>query len=411
MEDVQMSASMTDRILVEAQKQRDELAKEAAASAAAGGGGADDNPNQAGLVRLSGEYIEDDGDDLDEADMRALAMFMSPDAPVRRNLAEIIYEKIQEGEEAKAAAAAAVGADADASTLSPKVVEVYTAIGVLLRRYRSGKLPRAFKIIPSVANWEDLLVLTAPQHWTPNAHHAATKIFASNFNVRMAQRVYNLVLLPKVRDDIAENKKLNYHLYMALKKAMFKPAAFFKGILLPLVDSQNCTLLEARIIGSVLVKVSIPMMHSAATILKLAEMEYSGACSIFLRILLDKKYSLPFRVIDALVAHFVRFMDETRELPVLWHQALLVFAQRYKTTMTRAHKDGLKLLLRRHNHPQISEEIRRELFRSRCRDDPVEAPSAAQQAQAAAVAAQQAQAALQLQRKRQKKAAAHAMES
>jgi essential nuclear protein 1 len=43
-----------------------------------------------------------------------------------------------------------------------------------------------------------------------------------------------LILLDKVRDDIAENKKLNYHLYMALKKSLYKPGAFFKGILFPL---------------------------------------------------------------------------------------------------------------------------------------------------------------------------------
>lgn len=45
----------------------------------------------------------------------------------------------------------------------------------------------------------------------------------------MAQRFYNLVLLPRVRDDIAEYKRLNFHLYMALQKALFKPAAWFKG--------------------------------------------------------------------------------------------------------------------------------------------------------------------------------------
>lgn len=47
-------------------------------------------------------------------------------------------------------------------------------------------------------------------------------------------RFINLILLDKVRDDIAENKKLNYHLYMALKKALYKPGAFFKGFLFPL---------------------------------------------------------------------------------------------------------------------------------------------------------------------------------
>lgn len=122
----------------------------------------------------------------------------------------------------------------------------------------------------------------------------------------MAQRFYNLVLLPRIRDDISEYKRLNFHLYMALRKALFKPAAFFKGILLPLCEASNCTLREAIIIGSVLSKNSIPMLHSAAALLKLVEMKYSGANSLFIRILLDKKYALPYRVIDAIVHHFIQ---------------------------------------------------------------------------------------------------------
>ena len=64
--------------------------------------------------------------------------------------------------------------------------------------------------------------------------YAATRVFAYNLNARMAQRFYSLVLYPRVRDDIAEFHRLNFHLYASLKKALFKPAAFFKGILLPL---------------------------------------------------------------------------------------------------------------------------------------------------------------------------------
>jgi len=47
------------------------------------------------------------------------------------------------------------------------------------------------------------------------------------------------------------------------------------------------------------------MLHSAAAILKLAEMKYNGACSVFMRTLLDKKYALPYRVVDAVVYHFL----------------------------------------------------------------------------------------------------------
>lgn len=45
-----------------------------------------------------------------------------------------------------------------------------------------------------------------------------------------------MVLLPRLRDDIDEYKKLNFHLYQALHKAMYKPQAFFKGIIFPLCE-------------------------------------------------------------------------------------------------------------------------------------------------------------------------------
>lgn len=48
------------------------------------------------------------------------------------------------------------------------------------------------------------------------------------------------------------------------------------------------------------------------------------------------------QVIDSLVDHFMSFTTETRVLPVLWHQSLLVFAQRYREDVTRADKDRLK---------------------------------------------------------------------
>ena len=52
---------------------------------------------------------------------------------------------------------------------------------------------------------------------------------------------------------------------------MYKPAAFFKGILLPLCED-GCTLREAVIVSSVLAKVSVPMAHSAATLMKMTEL-------------------------------------------------------------------------------------------------------------------------------------------
>ena len=196
----------------------------------------------------------------------------------------------------------------------------------------------------------------------------ATRIFSSNLSVAKAQRFYNLILLPRIRDDISEYKRLNFHLYMSLKKSLFKPAAFFKGILLPLCESGTCSLREALIISSVLAKTSIPMLHSSAALLKIAEMEYSGGNSIFLRTLLDKKYALPYRVIDAVVFHFLRFASDPRKLPVLWHQSLLTFVQRYKEDLAVEQKEALLELIRNKSHHEITPEIRREITNSKCRD-------------------------------------------
>ncbi|XP_075966647.1 bystin [Anarhichas minor] len=314
-----------------------------------------------------GDVVCDTDIVVDPDDEKAMELFMNKNPPMRRTLADIIMEKITEKQTEVGTVMSEVSGR-PMPQLDPRVIEVYKGVNKVLSRYRSGKLPKAFKIVPALSNWEQILYLTEPETWTAAAMYQATRIFSSNLKERMAQRFYNLVLLPRVRDDIAEYKKLNFHLYSALKKALFKPGAWFKGILLPLCESGTCTLREAIIVGSILTKCSIPVLHSSAAMLKLAEMEYNGANSIFLRLLLDKKYALPFRVLDALVAHFLSFRSEKRVLPVLWHQSLLTMAQRYKADLASEQKTALLELLKIQTHPPISAEIRRELQNSGSRD-------------------------------------------
>lgn len=42
---------------------------------------------------------------------------------------------------------------------------------------------------------------------------------------------------------------------------------------------------------------SIPNDHSSVAILKLSQLDYSGPIGIILRVLIEKKYALPIRVI------------------------------------------------------------------------------------------------------------------
>ncbi|ATZ50576.1 Bcenp1 [Botrytis cinerea B05.10] len=288
------------------------------------------------------------------------------------------------------------GPEDDGFFVHPKVLEVYTKIGLILSRYKSGKLPKPFKILPTVPNWEQILEITRPDKWTPNACYEATRIFVSRTPI-IAQRFVEMVLLEKVREDIFETNHLNVHLFKALKKALYKPAAFFKGFLFPLIGSGTCTLREARIISGVLVRVSIPVLHSAAAIKGLCDIaaqessagtEGGGATNIFIKALLDKKYALPYQVIDALVFHFLRFRSvdpagvrpedigsgmegitssKDAKLPVIWHQCLLAFAQRYRNDITEDQRESLLDLINVKGHSQIGPEVRRELLAGRGR--------------------------------------------
>ncbi|KAI9836094.1 MAG: hypothetical protein M1819_001708 [Sarea resinae] len=321
------------------------------------------------------------------------------------NLADLILEKIAAHEAAQAGLPSAEANEMpeDAIELPAKVVEVYSKIGLLLSRYKSGKLPKPFKIIPTLPHWEDLLSLTRPDSWTPNACYEATKIFVSS-KPAITQRFLSNVILDHVREDIHETKKLNVHLYKALKKALYKPAAFFKGFLFPLVAGGTCTLREAHIVSSVLARVSIPVLHSAAALLRLCDIaaeqtsvsaEGGGATNIFIRVLLEKKYALPYKVVDALVFHFMRFratdpadapaggLDSSMtgvsgpgakdlKLPVLWHQSLLAFAQRYRNDITEDQREALLDLLLVRGHKDIGPEVRRELLEGRGRGVVVE---------------------------------------
>lgn len=276
-------------------------------------------------------------------------------------LADKIMEKVAELE-AKQNGTWVPPQEQEGVMLPQKVVDVFSQVGELLSRYRSGRLPRAFKIVPTLRNWRDVLYVTNPSEWSNQAVYEATKLFVSNLPSPQAHRFIGEVLLERFKRQVEQDRTVNYHVYRALKKALYKPAAFFKGFLFPLLESGTCTLRDAIIASSVIARVSIPALHSAAALLHIAELVYSSANSLFIKTLLDKKYALPYRVIDAMVFHFVRFRENEEQLPVIWHQSFLVFAQRYKNDITDDQRDALMAVVRLQCHAKIAPEIRRELL-------------------------------------------------
>lgn len=222
-----------------------------------------------------------------------------------------------------------------------------------------------------------MLYVTNPEAWTPHAVYEATKLFVSNLPANEAQKFVESVLLERFRTSIEESEdhSLNYHLYRALKKSLYKPGAFFKGFLFPLVDS-HCSVREATIAASILAKVSVPVLHSSVALTQLLQREFKPSTTVFIRVLIEKKYALPYQTLDELVFYFMRFRraaqsldmmeDEKAEelppLPIVWHKAFLSFAQRYKNDITDDQRDFLLETVRQRFHHAIGPEIRRELL-------------------------------------------------
>ncbi|KAH7841768.1 hypothetical protein Vadar_034118 [Vaccinium darrowii] len=300
-------------------------------------------------------------EEVNEEDEKLLEAFISKNAG--QTLADLIVAKIKQKD---AQLSSEVG---PLPKLDESYIDQYKRVGEFLNKYTAGKIPKSFKHIPSMQLWEEVLYLTEPEKWSPTAVDEATRIFASNLGVKKAERFYKFVLFPRIREDIRKNKRLHFALCQALKKSVYKPGAFYKGILFPLCESGTCNKREAKIIGSIIQKVTIPPLDSSAALLRLAEMDFCGTTWYFIKLLIEKNYSLPYKALDAMVAHFMKFVEDERIMPLIWHQSLLAFMQRYKNELTKEDKANLTTLVGKQRHRLVTSEILREINNSQNRGD------------------------------------------
>ncbi|KAG7865647.1 hypothetical protein KL918_004528 [Ogataea parapolymorpha] len=161
------------------------------------------------------EYYDEEVEEVDEEDVKLFESYFKSEnnAFGSFNLADKVMAKLQETQQQKAEQ---TERPQDKVFLPPRVIEAYEKVGQSLHVWRHGKLPKLFKVLPSIKNWEDLIFVTNPEAWTPQVTYEATRLFVSNLTASKAERFVNLVLYPKVRQDIEESDehKLNYHLYL-----------------------------------------------------------------------------------------------------------------------------------------------------------------------------------------------------
>lgn len=329
---------------------------------------------------------EEDFAEVDSDEARILEEYLNKSGKTREtpgvSLADKILNSIKEKEQQQLVSLSSTGMVLDTPgerdegvALPPKIIKAYSIIQQILTTWTHGKLPKLFKILPSLKNWQDILYVLQPETWTPHVIYEATKLFVSNLGPKEAAKFLNIVLLPKFLQEVEDREKhdVSYHTYRAMRKALYKPAAFFKGFLFPLLEQENCNSREALLVGSVLSKISIPVLHSSAALswLLSADREMSNANMVFIRVLLEKRYALPYQVIDECVFYFMRFRNvldgqeinvQSDALPLVWHKAFLSFATRYKNDITLDQRDFLLEVLRQRGHKIITPEIRKELL-------------------------------------------------
>ena len=258
----------------------------------------------------------------------------------------------------------------------PEVKAVYLKVGELLSKYRDGKVPDCFSVLPRVAHWESLVQLTSPEKWTPHAFFKTTRLFVASPESKQTLYYFKYYLLPRVLSEIARTGKLNYHLFQSLKKGLYRPALWFRGILFPFLKGNYRedfalgkrpeinsfslgTLKQAQIIAAVLMKTSLPNLHASAALLKILSLEYTGPVGVLIKLFIDKKFALPLSVIRELSQWFLRFQHKEQDkMPVLWFQTLFSFAKSYRKHLQEQEKTDLKKLVKKKlKHHQLSSEI------------------------------------------------------
>jgi essential nuclear protein 1 len=156
-ESFQVSNDLGSKVLKEARSQRLEQygGKSSSFSVSAGqnesdedfdGNFNDEDALDEELALIDGEFVCSSG--LTEAEENIVNSFLNARADQTRSFADIIMEKIKE----KSYSSSSI--IDETSRISPKVAEVYSSVGSMLHHYKSGKLPKALKMLPHVKNWE-----------------------------------------------------------------------------------------------------------------------------------------------------------------------------------------------------------------------------------------------------------------
>jgi essential nuclear protein 1 len=236
--------------------------------------------------------------------------------------------------------------------IDQKVGDLYGKVGLILSRYKSGKLPKALKVIPSMKNWVDLLQLTIPEDWTPNATFQVVKSFVPLLPEALCETFVKLFIFPKILKEFEESRELNVHLYNSVKLIIYKPSSFYKGLVLPLCKEKSFSLKRASIISSIISKFSIPLLSSSAAVILLTKLEFSSPRGLVIKAIVEKNYAFPEKVVFEIVNYLGKVSPN--QICVVFFQLLYSLATKYCDTMSNFYVEKLYNLSKKFSHNEMT---------------------------------------------------------
>ena len=257
---------------------------------------------------------------------------------------------------------------------NPEVIEIYKKLGVLLKNYKSGKLPKAVNVVASqkdIPDWYDLLMYSNPFQWSPNAVKAVTVLFAQTASDKRCRLFFKNILLEYVKNMLDGAKKLPRNIWDALVAASRRAKSFVLGVMIPLASEGVCTPKEVRVISALVTRVKLPGDLVNSFLVWLCEgKEITLTRTIFVARFVQKGKALAVRATDAVFGYFMQFAAETEVQPLIWHKALLDFAKNYARDLTTEQKEMMvEELLVKQRKAGITEEIKKIIIESPTREE------------------------------------------
>lgn len=221
-----------------------------------------------------------------------------------------------------------------------KILKILERSGTILKIYRSGKIPKIFKILTICENFEEFIWFTRPDRWSIQAFFVISRLFFLNLNFQHLKRYYSLILVPRFQEGIFEKKKIDVNLYLTLKLSTLRPKFFFSHVIIPFSTSLNCTKKEAIILCALISKGSFSIKHIVCLLIfLLKKTSLSLSKILFLRIILRKNLNLPKKILDFLVDFF--FENKIQKNQGDFRNCFLLFFKNYSQFLPQEDQEKL----------------------------------------------------------------------